>query len=115
MNGEIFLAYIEQMLAPTLNAGETLIMDNVSFHKVAGIQAAIEARGARLLYLPAYSPDLNPIEKAFAKLKALLRRAAARTKEALGRRSEKLPPYSIGMSVATSLGAVAMQVDRKLL
>jgi len=83
MNGPMFLAYIEQMLAPTIVAGETLIMDNVAFHKVSGIREAIEKRGANLLYLPAYSPDLNPIEKAFAKLKALLRKAAARTKETL--------------------------------
>ncbi len=79
MNGEIFLAYVEQGLAPTLKAGDTVIMDNLPAHKVAGVRGAIEATGARLLYLPPYSPDLNPIEMAFAKLKALLRKAAMRT------------------------------------
>ena len=79
MNGEIFLAYVEQGLAPTLNTGDTVIMDNLPAHKVAGVREAIEATGARLLYLPPYSPDLNPIEMAFAKLKALLRKAAMRT------------------------------------
>jgi len=79
INGDIFLAYVEQMLAPTLNAGDIVIMDNLSSHKVVGVREAIEARGATLLYLPPYSPDLNPIEKAFAKLKAMLRKLAART------------------------------------
>jgi len=64
MNGEIFLAYVEQGLAPTLKAGDTVIMDNLPAHKVAGVREAIEATGARLLYLPPYSPDLNPIENA---------------------------------------------------
>jgi transposase len=79
MNGSIFLAYVEQMLAPTLSADDFVIMDNLSSHKVAGVREAIEARGAKLIYLPPYSPDLNPIEQAFAKLKALLRKIAART------------------------------------
>jgi transposase len=79
MNGPAFLAYVEQVLAPTLAAGETVIMDNLPAHKVAGVRAAIEATGARLHLLPPYSPDFNPIELAFAKLKARLRRAAART------------------------------------
>jgi transposase len=83
MNGEIFLAYIRQMLAPLLKQGDILVMDNLSCHKVAGIREAVEARGARLIYLPPYSPDLNPIEQAFSKLKAMLRKAGARTKEAL--------------------------------
>jgi transposase len=83
INGPIFLAYVEQILAPTLDAGDILILDNLSSHKVAGIREAIEARGARILYLPPYSPDLNPIEKAFAKLKALLRKAAERTRDGL--------------------------------
>ena len=67
MNGEIFLAYVRQMLAPVLNRGDILVMDNLSCHKVAGIREAVEARGARLIYLPPYSPDLNPIEQAFSK------------------------------------------------
>ena len=79
MNGEVFRAYVEQMLAPTLLPGDVVIMDNLSAHKVDGIRQAIEAQGARLVYLPPYSPDLNPIEQLFAKLKALLRKAAART------------------------------------
>jgi len=83
MNGEIFLAYVEQILAPTLSPTDVVIMDNLPSHKVAGVREAIEARGAILLHLPAYSPDLNPIEQGFSKLKALLRSAAARPIEAL--------------------------------
>lgn len=83
MTGEAFLAYVEQMLAPTLRRGDTVIMDNLPAHKVAGVREAIEATGARLRLLPPYSPDFNPIENAFAKLKALLRKAAARTIPAL--------------------------------
>lgn len=79
MNGEIFRAYVEQHLVPTLRPGDIVIMDNLSAHKVEGISQAIEAAGAKLIYLPPYSPDLNPIEQAFAKLKSLLRKAAART------------------------------------
>jgi transposase len=79
MTGPAFLAYVEQVLAPTLEPGETVVMDNLPAHKIAGVRAAIEAAGARLRLLPPYSPDFNPIELAFAKLKALLRRAAART------------------------------------
>lgn len=79
MNGEAFLAYVEQILAPTLAPGDIVIADNLSSHKVAGVREAIERCGATLVYLPPYSPDLNPIEKAFAKLKALLRKLAART------------------------------------
>jgi transposase len=79
MNGLTFRAWTEQILAPALCPGDIVVMDNLAAHKVAGIRKAIEARGATLLYLPPYSPDLNPIEQAFAKLKALLRKAAART------------------------------------
>jgi transposase len=79
MDGECFLAYVEQMLAPSLTPGDVVIMDNLPAHRVNGVKAAIECAGARLLYLPPYSPDFNPIEQAFAKLKALLRKAAART------------------------------------
>ena len=78
-NGGRFLAYVTGTLVPVLKRGDTVILDNLSVHKVAGVRKAIEAAGARLLYLPAYSPDFNPIEQAFAKLKALLRTAAART------------------------------------
>ena len=79
MDGDCFRAYIEQFVVPTLRPGEIVVMDNLASHKVAGIREAIEATGAELRYLPPYSPDLNPIEQAFAKLKALLRKAAART------------------------------------
>jgi len=77
MNGETFKAYVEQFLAPTLKRGDIVFMDNVSVHKVDGVEQAIEARGAIPFYLPAYSPDLNPIEQLFAKLKAMLRKIAA--------------------------------------
>ena len=79
MNGEAFLAYVEQALVPELRPGDIVIMDNLPAHKVHGVRQAIEADGASLRYLPPYSPDFNPIEMAFAKLKALLRAAAART------------------------------------
>lgn len=78
MNGAIFRAYVEQQLVATLRPGDTVIMDNLAAHKVAGVGEAIEAVGASLVYLPPYSPDLNPIELAFAKLKAMLRSAADR-------------------------------------
>jgi len=85
INGARFLAYIEQALAPTLRPGDVVVLDNLGAHKVKGVREAIEASGAKLLYLPPYSPDLNPIELAFAKLKAGLRTAATRTIEALWR------------------------------
>jgi transposase len=83
MTGAAFLAYFRQLLAPTLRPGDIVVMDNLPAHKITGIRQEIEAAGARLLYLPPYSPDLNPIEQVFAKLKALLRKAAARTVDAL--------------------------------
>ena len=79
MNGEAFIAYVEQILAPALKPGQLVIMDNLSSHKVLGVAQAITACQAQSIYLPPYSPDLNPIENAFAKLKALLRKAAERT------------------------------------
>ncbi len=78
-----FVAYVEQVLGPTLTPGKIVVLDNLSAHKDRRVRAAIEARGCALWYLPAYSPDLSPIEEAFAKLKNVLRRAAARTREAL--------------------------------
>ncbi len=90
MDGAAFKVYVEQCLAPTLAPGEIVIMDNLPAHKVKGIREAIEAHGANLLYLPAYSPDFNPIELFFAKLKALLRKAAERTIPDLWRRIGKL-------------------------
>jgi transposase len=96
INGESFLAYVRQFLAPALRPGDVLVMDNLPSHKVAGVREAIEAAGATLRYLPPYSPDLNPIEQVFAKLKALLRSEAARTVEALwaaiGRLLARFPP-----------------------
>ena len=83
IDAECFRAYVEQCLAPTLRPGDIVVLDNLSSHKVAGIREAIEATGASLRYLPPYSPDLNPIEQFFAKLKAVLRKAAARTLDAL--------------------------------
>jgi transposase len=83
MDGAAFKAYVERVLAPELTPGDIVIMDNLPAHKVAGVRQAIEAAGATLLYLPPYSPDFNPIEMAFSKLKALLRKAAARTKDEL--------------------------------
>jgi len=85
MNGPAFKAYVEQFLAPTLARGDVVIMDNLPAHKVSGVKKAIEAVGAKLMYLPPYSPDLNPIEMMFSKLKALLRKASERTIEGLWR------------------------------
>ena len=96
MNGEAFLVYVEKVLVPSLAVGDIVVVDNLPAHKVAGVRALIEAAGAILLYLPPYSPDLNPIEMAFAKLKALLRKAAARTKDslwdAIGQVLDAFPP-----------------------
>ncbi len=83
MNGATFKAYVEQMLAPTLKTRDIVFMDNLAAHKVDGVRKAIEAVGANLVYLPPYSPDFNPIEQVFAKLKALLRKAAERSIDAL--------------------------------
>ncbi|MDJ0391060.1 IS630 family transposase [Roseomonas sp. E05] len=96
INGEFFLTYVEQVLVPELRPGDVVIMDNLGSHKGAGVRAAIQAAGASLRYLPPYSPDFNPIENAFAKLKAMLRKAAERTLEALwstlGRITETFTP-----------------------
>ena len=83
MDGPAFLAWVEQMLAPTLKAGDIVVMDNLPAHKPDAVRLVIEASGATLRYLPPYSPDLNPIEMAFSKFKALLKKAAARTVEEL--------------------------------
>ena len=83
MTGAAFRAYVEQSLAPALAPGDVVVLDNLAAHKLAGVREAIAAAGASILYLPPYSPDLNPIEQLFAKLKALLRKAAARTKDEL--------------------------------
>ena len=83
MDGAAFLAYVTQVLVPELTPGDIVVMDNLPAHKVAGVRHAIEAAGATLLYLPPYSPDFNPIEMTFSKLKAILRKAAARTVDEL--------------------------------
>ena len=83
INGETFLAWVQQCLVPLLGPGDSVMMDNLSSHKVAGVREAIEAAGAVVRYLPPYSPGFNPIEQLFAKLKTLLRKAAARTIDAL--------------------------------
>jgi transposase len=80
---EVFEAYLEQVLGPTLRKGQVVVMDNLSSHKGSRVRELIEERGSELLYLPPYSPDFNPIEEAFAKIKGLLRKAEARTREAL--------------------------------
>lgn len=85
MNARAFLAYTQQFLAPALRDGDVIVMDNLAAHKAVGVREAVAERGAAIVYLPPYSPDLNPIEMAFAKLKALLRAAEARTIDALWR------------------------------
>ena len=90
INGRSFLAYVEQMLVPTLKPGDIVIMDNLGSHKGKPVRAAIRAAGAKLFFLPPYSPDLNPIEQVFSKLKTLLRKAEERTVEATWRRIGKL-------------------------
>lgn len=82
-DGEVFSVYVEQVLCPTLRRGDIVVMDNLGAHKVSGVREAIERRGAQLLYLPPYSPDLSPIEQCWSKLKAVLRGIGARTREAL--------------------------------
>lgn len=83
VNGDVFAMYLDQVLGPTLRPGDVVVLDNLPAHKVEGLAALVEARGARLLYLPPYSPDFNPIELAFSKLKTKLRQVQARTREAL--------------------------------
>ena len=83
MNGAWFLAYVQQVLSPTLRRGDVVILDNLPAHKITSVREAVEATGAKLLFPPPYSPDFNPIENAFSKLKALLRKAAARTVDGL--------------------------------
>lgn len=90
VNGKSFLAYVRQFLVPTLHKGDVVMLDNLSSHKSQSVRQAIRAAGAKLLFLPPYSPDLNPIEQLFAKLKTLLRAAAERTREAVCERIGKL-------------------------
>ena len=95
INGDLFLAWVEQVLAPSLRVGDIVVLDNLSSHKQAAGKAAIEAKGAELRFLPPYSPDLNPIEMVFAKLKAQIRALAQKTVEglwdALGKASGEVP------------------------
>jgi transposase len=86
INGELFLAYVQHSLVPTLRAGDIVVMDNLASHKSKAVRRAIQAAGAKLFYLPPYSPDLNPIEPVFSKLKHLMRQASERTVEAVWRR-----------------------------
>jgi len=91
-DSDIFLAYLDKVLCPALRIGDVVVMDNLSSHKVKGVRERIEAAGASVLYLPPYSPDLNPIEKAWSKLKQLLRSAEARTKQEIDRAIAELMP-----------------------
>ena len=91
-DADIFLAYLDHVLCPKLQPGDVVVMDNLSSHKVKGVRERIEAAGAELLYLPPYSPDLNPIEKAWSKLKLLLRSTKARTQETLDQAISELLP-----------------------
>jgi transposase len=97
INGQLFTAYVEQFLVPTLSPGDIVIMDNLGSHKGQAVRKAIRSAGAKLLFLPPYSPDLNPIEQVFAKLKLLLRKAAERTVEAtwqrIGTLLDAFPPH----------------------
>jgi transposase len=96
VDGQLFLAYVRQQLAPTLQPGDIVVMDNLSCHKVAGVRQAIEAVGATVVYLPPYSPDFNPIEQVFAKLKWLVRSANERSIDGLwrllGKLLDRFPP-----------------------
>jgi transposase len=83
MNGDLFVAYVEQVLGPTLRSGDVVVLDNLSSHKRSEVRTLLEGAGCRLVYLPPYSPDFNPIELAFAKLKALLRKVRQRTRDDL--------------------------------
>ena len=113
MTGAAFRAYVGQCLAPALAPGDVVVLDDLAAHKVAGVRQAIAAAGATILYLPPYSPDFNPIEQLFAKLKALLRKAAARTQHelwrAIGRLLETCPPAN-----APTISAIAAMVLPKV-
>lgn len=106
INGESFTAYVEQFLVPTLSPGDVVIMDNLGSHKGVAVRKAIRTAGAKLLFLPPYSPDLNPIEQVFAKLKLLLRKAAERTVEAtwqrIGSLLDNFPPHECANYIRNS-------------
>jgi transposase len=111
MDGPSFLAYVEQIHVPTLRRGDIVFMDNLRTHKIAGVREAIEAAGAKVRYLPAYSPDLNPIEQAFSKLKAALRKAATRTVDALVKLIGKLVKSFAPAQCANYLAMLDTQPD----
>ena len=116
MNGTKFVAYVKQCLAPTLKRKDNVIIDNLPAHKVPGIRETIEARGATLRYLPQYSPDLNPIEMPFSKLKAFLRKAAERTIPPLTAELADSPPRYRPAKLATVSGTRVMsEFERNLL
>lgn len=106
-----FEAYVARILAPTLRPGDTVILDNLSSHKRASIREIIEAKGARLRFLPLYSPDFNPIEMAFAKLKALQRKAAERTVEGLRKAIERLVDTFTPQECANYFAAAGYPAD----
>lgn len=111
INSVAFQAYVDQVLVPELRPGDIVIMDNLGSHKGAGVRDAIEAAGASLLYLPPYSPDFNPIENAFSKLKALLRKAAERTLEGLRSRIGTLLPAFTLQECANFSAAAGYEPD----
>jgi transposase len=116
INGEWFEAYVAQVLVPELRPGDVVVMDNLSSHKRAAVRELIEAAGASLRFLPPYSPDFNPIEKAFAKLKALLRKAGERTVSASGLSLANSSTSSNPASAPTTSARAAMsQTGRNLL
>jgi len=108
INGDIFLAYVRQQLVPTLKKNDIVVMDNLSSHKLEGVREAIEAVGAKLMYLPPYSPDFNPIEQVFSKLKALLRKYGERTVDALWTRLGKLLDSFTKTNVETISGTAGI-------
>jgi transposase len=111
INGHAFQAYVDQVLVPELKPGDIVIMDNLGSHKGRAVRAAIEAAGATLLYLPPYSPDFNPIENAFSKLKALLRKAAERTVDALWDTIGALIPVITATDCANFFAAAGYEPD----
>ena len=111
INGVWFQAYVDQVLVPELKPGDIVVMDNLGSHKGAGVRAAIETAGATLLYLPPYSPDFNPIENAFSKLKALLRKAAERTVDGLWARIGALLPTFTPLECANFFAAAGYEPD----
>jgi transposase len=116
LTGAAFRAYVEQFLAPALEPGDVVVLDNLAAHKVDGVRQAIAAAGASILYLPPYSPDLNPIEQLFAKLKALLRKAAARTRHALWSTiAASSRPYPRANAPTTSITAAMELRNMKVL